>query len=61
MKERGYIKKTNLGYNEIYVKGESQRFCEINSNAQSTSRIMDNFYKHPDDECIFQRQRFLQF
>jgi FkbM family methyltransferase len=49
MSERGYYKKTSLGYNEIYVKIQEQKFFEINSNLQSTSWIVDNFYENPDE------------
>jgi FkbM family methyltransferase len=61
MNERGYIKKTNLGYNEIYVKNETQKFFEVNSNAQSTSWIVDNFYKNADEVRKFALdQEFLE-
>jgi FkbM family methyltransferase len=48
MKERGYIKDTELGYNQIYVKIEKNNF-NINTSYKSTSWIVDNFYENPDE------------
>lgn len=61
MFERGYIKQTALGYNEIYVKNEVKKFFEVNQNSQSTSWIVDNFYKNPDEVRKFALdQEFLE-
>ena len=49
MNERGYIKHTELSYNQIYVKSEKQYNFNININSKSTSWIIDNFYENPDE------------
>lgn len=53
MKERGYKKDIELGYNHVYVKDTNLNYFgytpSINKNSRNRIWIVDNFYENPDE------------